>query len=100
MRRPLPWAVALLGLALVVGGVALYVAGDQPVDLGWSSATPAPAPPDAYQSRLELTFSGGAEVLWTQPSTIGAGLALLGLLVLAALAGWAVGVRSSRHRPG
>jgi hypothetical protein len=95
VNRALPWAVALLGLVLVAGGVVLFVAGNQPVDFGWSAYTPLPPVRDAYESSLQLTFDDGPAVLWTRTAALGAGIAGVGLLVLAGLAGWAVGRRSS-----
>ena len=92
MSRGLPWAVAVLGMSSVVGGVVLFVVGNQPGDFGWTAYSPAPS--EAYRSTLELTFDDGPAVLWTQTSVLGAGLAVLGLLLLAGLAGWAIGVRS------
>ena len=97
MSRGLPWAVAVLGLSSVVGGVVLFVVGNQPGDFGWTAYGPAPS--DAYRSTLELTFDDGTAVLWTQTSVLGAVLAVLGLLLLAGLAGWVIGVRS-RNRVG
>jgi hypothetical protein len=49
---------------------------------------------------LQLTFIDGPAVLWTRTSALGAGLALFGLLVLAALTGWVVGRRSSGDSTG
>jgi hypothetical protein len=37
MSRGLAWAVAVLGLSLLVGGVALFALGNQPGDLGWTA---------------------------------------------------------------
>jgi hypothetical protein len=98
MSRGLPWAVAVLGLALVVGGVVLFVVGNQPADFGWTAYGPDAGLPDAYESRLQLSFVDGPAVLWTRTSALGAAIALLGLLVLAGLAGWVAGVRSSTNR--
>ena len=98
MSRGLPWAVAVFALALVAGGVVLFVAGNRPADFGWTAYGPAPAPPGAYRSELHLTFDDGPAVLWTRASALGAGIALLGLLALAGVAGWAAGLRSARSR--
>ena len=93
MSRGLQWAVAVLGLALVAGGIALFVLGNQPADVGWAAY--GPGMPDAYRSSLQLSFDDGPTVLWTPTSAFGAGIAVCGLLVLAVLAGR----RSSGHDP-
>ena len=98
MSRRLPWAVAVLGLLLVMGGIALLVAGNRPADFGWTSYAPLLPVRDAYQSRLQLTFDDGPAVLWTRTSALGAGTAVLGLLALAGVAGWGAGRRSTRTR--
>jgi hypothetical protein len=100
VSRGLLWAAAVLGLVLVAGGVVLFVLGNQPADFGWSAYRPNPWPPDAYESRLQLSFDDGPAVLWTRTSALGAGIALVGLLVLAVLAGWVAGLRSARNRAG
>ena len=98
MRRGLPWVVALLGLLLVVGGIALFAAGNRPADFGWTSYAPLSPVQDAYESRLQLTFDDGPAVLWTRTSAFGAGTAVCGLLVLAGMAGWGAGRRSAPTR--
>jgi hypothetical protein len=100
MSRGLPWAVAVVGLVLVAGGIGLFVLGNQPADFGWTAYGPDLMASDAYESRLQLTFIDGPAVLWTRTSALGAGLALFGLLVLAALTGWVVGRRSSGDSTG
>jgi hypothetical protein len=100
MRRTLPWAVALLGLLLVAGGVAVFVVGSRPADFGWSAYAPLPPVPDAYRSGLQLTFDDGPAVLWTRTAALGAGIVGAGLLVLAGLVGWVVGLRSARNSTG
>ena len=97
MSRGLAWAASTLGLALVAAGVALYVLGNQPAGVGWSAYGPHPWPPGAYESRLLLSYDEGPAVLWTRTSALGAGIALVGLLVLAVLAGWVAGLRSARN---
>jgi hypothetical protein len=100
VSRGLPWAVGVFGLGLVVGGVALFVVGNRPADVGWTAYGPDLGASDAYESRLQLTFIDGPAVLWTRTSALGAGLALFGLLVLAALTGWVVGRRASGDGTG
>ncbi|MGX5657060.1 hypothetical protein ACWKWC_19965 [Geodermatophilus nigrescens] len=97
MRRALPWAVAALGPALVVTGIAVF---------WWTSAHPVPpsgwgayAPLEAdaaYESRSTLTVDSGW-VSWSGGHLTGAGLAVAGALVLAATGGWALGRRSGRR---
>ena len=97
--RPAAWAVALLGLVLVVGGIALVVAGNGHTDFGWTAYGPLPPERDAYGSTLQLTFDDGPAVLWTRTAALGAGIAGAGLLVLAGLAGWLIGLRTGRTAP-
>ncbi len=54
----------------------------------------SPDEPPAYQSELLLLTDG--TVLWNRQHAIGAGLAVLGLLVLAGLGGWFLGRRTAR----
>lgn len=98
MSRGLPWAVVACALALVAGGLVLFVAGNQPADLGWTTPGPEAGPADAYRSRLQLTFDDERPgVFWTRASALGAGTAALGLIVLAGAVGWSAGRRSSRR---
>jgi hypothetical protein len=91
MTRALPWGIAVLGTALLLGGVLLVVTGaPAPRDFGWTSY--APLPSSARRSELVLSFPDGT-VLWTVRQAIGAGLAVLGLLVLVGLGGWLLGRR-------
>ena len=83
MRRVLPKAFTALGLALVGVGAALFVTGGP--DGIFYEASYAPLTIGAESVRA---FSG------TQ--AVGAALAVLGLLVLVALAGWRMG-RRVRH---
>jgi hypothetical protein len=94
MRRALPWIVAGLGVVLVAAGVAVFAAANRgPVDFGWASYGPLEPSQSAYQSAL--TFSEGT-VLWTGEHVLGAGLLVLGLLVLAGVGGWLLGRRAGR----
>ncbi|MCZ2814598.1 hypothetical protein [Modestobacter sp. VKM Ac-2984] len=99
MRRAAPRAVLALGAALCALGVALFWRANQPgspTDGGWAAYTPLPAG-TAYQSSLTLSFDDDRwAVLWTAGHVVGAGLAVVGLLVLSGLAGWLLG----RRRPG
>ncbi len=100
MRRALPWAVAALGLALAVAGVAVFRRADHPGTLTYGASYEPLLPTDrAYESTLELAFDR-TEVLWTAGHLVGAGLLVAGALVLAALGGWVLGRRSGRRSPG
>jgi hypothetical protein len=95
VRRALPWAVAVLGAALAVAGVAVF---------WWTNTRPPTVTyggsysplTEAYDSTLTLT-SDGVEVLWARGHLVGAGLLVAGALVLAAVGGWALGCRSGRR---
>ncbi|WP_336029460.1 hypothetical protein [Geodermatophilus sp. FMUSA9-8] len=97
MRRGLPWAVAAFGLSLVVAGIAVFWwTNTHPVPpSGWSAYAPLEAD-RAYESRLTLTVDSGW-VSWSGGHLTGAGLAVVGALVLAGLGGWALGRRSGRR---
>jgi hypothetical protein len=98
MRRVLPWLTAGLGVALVVAGALVSVATRpaMPVDAGWYAYAPLlPEIEVAYGSTLDLSFDGGT-VVWSHGGLLGAGLAVAGLLLLAGLAGWAIGHRGRR----
>jgi hypothetical protein len=98
VRRALPWAVAVLGAALAVAGVAAF---------RWTNTRPptvthdgsyAPLLPvdSASGSTLTVTSDGGS-VLWETGHLVGVGLLVAGALVLAAVGGWALGRRSARR---
>jgi cytochrome b subunit of formate dehydrogenase len=94
VRRALPWILTGLGAALLVTGVALFwLANLQPA--GWTAYSASSAPLAAYRSSLTVSFDGGS-VLWTGRHLLAAGLAVLGLLVLAAVGGWLLGRRAGR----
>ena len=101
MRRALPWAVAVLGAALAVAGVAVFwwTNTRSPTVTHDGSYAPLLPADSAYESRLTLTFDGGA-VLWETGHLVGAGLLVAGALVLAAAGGWALGRRSARGGTG
>jgi hypothetical protein len=94
MRRVGPWVVGLLGAGLAVAGVAVFWATNlAPADgPGWFAYAPL-VPGDAAPSG---TVDGWA-VLWTRGHLVGAGLLMLGLLVIVGTAGWSLGRRSSRR---
>jgi heme/copper-type cytochrome/quinol oxidase subunit 1 len=96
MRRALPWLVAALGVVLVVLGVLVFAAANAaPPDFGWSAYAPLEETTTAYRSAI--TFAGPGTVLWTRGHVVGAGLAVLGALVLAGVGGWALGLRAGRR---
>jgi len=101
MTRVPPGAFALLGSALLVAGVTVFNVVDHgPADSGWTAYTGSYAPLEeaprryvdqAYTSELTLTLDG--VLPWTTGHLVGAGLVVLGLLVLTALGGWWFGSR-------
>ncbi|NEK58388.1 hypothetical protein GCU56_10945 [Geodermatophilus sabuli] len=98
MRRAAPWVVAGLGGLLAVAGVVVFWLANTATwtVYGGSYAPLVPeGSPAAYQSRLVLGVDGS--VLWTWRHAAGAGLLVLGLLLLAAVGGWALGRRSGRR---
>lgn len=97
MRRALPWTVAGLGLVLVVTGVAVFWWTNTrvAVSTGWSTYAPLEEVDSAYESTLTLTFDRGW-LVWDTGHLAGAGLAVLGALLLAVAGGWALGRRSVR----
>jgi heme/copper-type cytochrome/quinol oxidase subunit 1 len=98
MRRALPWLVAGLGAVLVAAGVVVFTAANRgAADFGWSSYAPLEPTDDAYRSAITYTFSGGTTVLWTGQHLLGAGLVVLGLLVLNGVGGWLLGRRVGRR---
>jgi hypothetical protein len=98
MRRARPCVVLGLGVALVVAGVVVFAVANSS-GFGWTAYTSSYAPlePGPYESDWQLTFADGS-VLWTRQHALGAGLAVLGLLVLVGLGGWLLGRRSGRER--
>ena len=98
MRRLLPGLVALTGYVLVLVGVVVFNLAnvvDRPsADFGWSAYAPLEETQRAYQSALTYSFVDGGTVLWTGGHLVGAGLAVLGALVLAGVGGWLLGRRS------
>jgi hypothetical protein len=98
VRRVAPWLVAGLGAALVVGGVAVFWLANTATWTAYSGSYAPLAPegsPAAFSSRLVLGVDGS--VLWTWRHAAGAGLLVLGLLVLTGVGGWALGRRSGRR---
>jgi heme/copper-type cytochrome/quinol oxidase subunit 1 len=96
VRRAVPWLVALLGAALVVAGVVVFASANRgPVDFGWTAYAPLEQTRDAYQS--VVSFTDGATVLWTGQHVLGAGLLVLGLLVLVGAGCWLLGRRAGRR---
>jgi hypothetical protein len=97
MTRRLPAAFAVLGWLLVAAGVVVFWFANRPDGSGWTAYTGSyeplrPGEGGAYQSVLLL--EGGWAVFWTGTHVVGAGLAVLGLLVLVGLVGWLLGRRS------
>jgi hypothetical protein len=92
--------VAGAGTALAVAGVVVLWWADTArwVTYGGSYTPLVPGGSSAYESRLVLGLDGA--VLWTWRQAVGAGLVVLGLLVLAAVGGWVLGRRAGRRVPG
>ncbi|MXG89050.1 hypothetical protein [Nocardioides flavescens] len=79
------WMVAGLGAVLVLGGVVgLVIAPPAQTDFGWFAYTPLGGPPRYAPSSLVLLSAG---------QVVAAAAVVAGLLVLAALAGYAAGRR-------
>ena len=103
MRRVPPGAFGLLGFGLLVAGVTVVNVADRgPADSGWMAYTGSYAPleeaprryvetDEAYTSELTVSLDG--VLPWTTGHLVGAGLVVLGLLVLTALGGWWFGSR-------
>ena len=100
--RALPWTAGGLGAVAVVGGAVLFARAGEAGPTGWFASAPlSTARSPAYTSTLELSFDAGPQVvLWSGQQTLGAGLVVLGLLVLAALGGWLPGRRRRPVGPG
>ena len=107
MRRVQPGVLALLGFVLLVAGVTVFNVVDRgPADTGWTAYTGSYAPleegeprryvemDEAYTSELTVSLDG--VLPWTAGHLLGAGLVVVGLLLLAALAGWWFGRRQGR----
>jgi heme/copper-type cytochrome/quinol oxidase subunit 1 len=95
VRRAVPWLVAGLGAGLVVAGVLVFAAANRAsADFGWRSYSPLQE--TQTTSLTAVTFSDGT-VLWTGQHLLGAGLAVLGLLVLTSVAAWLLGPRAGRR---
>jgi heme/copper-type cytochrome/quinol oxidase subunit 1 len=95
VRRAVPWLVAGLGAALVVAGVLVFAAANRgPMDFGWTSYAPLQETQTAYLSAV--TFADGT-VVWTGQHLLGAGLLVLGLLLLTGVGGWLLGRRTGRR---
>jgi hypothetical protein len=102
VRRLLPWTVAALGVALAVAGVVVFAVTNASAvdagDFGWTTYAPLePGDPVPYQSELTLS-SDGWSVRWTEGHLAGAPLLVLGLLTLAGLGGWLLGLRRGRSQ--
>jgi heme/copper-type cytochrome/quinol oxidase subunit 1 len=95
MRRALPWLIAGLGAVLAVAGVLVFADANRgPLDFGWTSYAPLEKAQIDYLSAV--TFSDGT-VLWTGEHLLGAGLLVLGVLVLTGAVAWQLGRRAGRR---
>lgn len=100
MRSTLSLAAGVLGLLLCAAGAVVFTLatrGGTTTDAGWTAYTPlGPTDLAAYRSVLTLNFSDRWTMLWTGGHLLGAALAVVGLLLLAGVGGWALGRRSAR----
>jgi heme/copper-type cytochrome/quinol oxidase subunit 1 len=95
VRRAIPWLVTGCGVVLVVAGVLVFAAANRgPVEFGWASYAPLQETQSAYLNAV--TYSDGT-VLWTGQHLLGAGLVVLGLLVLTGAGAWLLGRRAGRR---
>jgi heme/copper-type cytochrome/quinol oxidase subunit 1 len=95
VKRAVPWLLVGAGAALAVAGVLVFAAANRgPLDFGWSSYAPLQETQTPYLSAV--TFSDGT-VVWTAQHLLGAGLLVLGLLVLTGAGGWLLGRRAGRR---
>lgn len=95
MRRALPWLSLGLGVLVLAAGVAVFWTANA-LPRGWTAYAPLePGESPAYTSTLAISFDGGS-VLWTGRHLLGAGLGVLGLLILVGTAGWLLGRRAGR----
>jgi hypothetical protein len=97
----LPWVVATVGVALAGAGILVFAAANRSMlgggDFGWSAYAPLePGDPAPYVSGV--TFGDGRAVIWTTGHLVGVGLLVLGLLTLAGLGGWLLGLRRGRSQ--
>jgi len=92
VRRAAPWLVLALGVALcVAGAVVAWRAGGV---AGPGSPGSPPTASAAYASELQLSFDGRGW-LWSSGRLVGAGVALVGLGLVAGLGGRLLGRRSA-----
>ena len=95
MRRALPWVLLGCGGVLALAGVLVFaVANRGPQDFGWTAYAPLQEIGTDYVNGV--TFSDGS-VLWTAQHLLGAGLLVLGLLVLTGAGAWLLGRRAGRR---
>lgn len=93
MRRRLPAVTAVVALVSVTAGVVLVLTADVRADgaVGWFAYGDAAV--EQAMQRADSRFWIEAE----DSALVGAALVVVGLLALAALAGWLVGRRRAAH---
>jgi hypothetical protein len=95
VRRSFPPLLGLLGALLVLVGAVVFAAASGGPDVVTYDAV-YPEPESAYDSTLALSFDDGLLLAWSAGQVVGAALVASGLLVVAALGGWAYGRGGSR----
>lgn len=97
MRRVAAWGTGALGILLIAAGGVVFAVADRR-DRGWFAYAPLGSMPRRYADYGPAESGNGSwSVLWTGGHLVGAGLLVLGLLVLVALAGWLLGRRAGRR---
>jgi hypothetical protein len=76
--------------------MAVFAAANSgPADFGWTTYGPLDEVRHPYRSGI--VFSDATTVLWTGKHVLGAGLVVLGALVLVGVGGWLLGRRGGRR---
>jgi hypothetical protein len=97
VRRVVPGIVAALAVVLVLTGIAVFAAANSgPADAGRTGYAPLePGTPGPFDTTTYVSAPDRA-VLWTAGHVLGAGIVVVGVLLLAAVGGWLLGRRAGR----